>query len=103
MGLIIESTKDKKIVIQGTEIEVPTIYGRVEYGARIDGKTIEIALYTFANKEVFDSNVSVLPTNVPMGSYGFELKNNEPQNLDTSLSLAKIVLEEQGFKVTIEQ
>lgn len=103
MGLIIESTESKKILITGTELEVPSVYARVEYGARIDGKTIEIAIYTFASKETFSSNVGVLPTTIPMGSYGYELNNNEPQDVTTALNLTKLILEQDGYKVTIEE
>lgn len=102
MGLIIKSTKTKKIVIEGTDIEVPTIYGRVEFAARLDGKKLEVALSTFASVKAFENNASMLSTNVPMGNLNVELSTGQVQDLSTSLSYMKAALEQEGFEVEIE-
>ena len=39
MGLIINATDEKTITITGTEIQVPNVYGRIEFAGRADGKT----------------------------------------------------------------
>ncbi len=42
MGLLVNATADKKITIQGTEIEIPNVYVRLEFAGRADGKTLEV-------------------------------------------------------------
>jgi len=102
MGLIIKTTKEKKIVITGTYIELPTIYGRVEFAGRSDGKTLEISLSTYASLEAFENNASVITTSVPMGNVKIELAAGQSQDLDTSLNYMKAVLEQEGYEVEIE-
>jgi hypothetical protein len=103
MGLIIESTENKKILITGTDIELQTLYGRVEFAARANGKTLEIALSTFASLEAFEAKASVITTNVPMGNLNVELAVGQAQDLDTSLNYMKAALEQEGYSVVIEE
>jgi hypothetical protein len=51
MGLIINKTDEKTITIQGTTIEMDSVYGRIEFAGRADGKTMEINIATYASKE----------------------------------------------------
>lgn len=103
MGLIIISTETKKILITGTSIELPTIYGRVEFAARADGKTLEIALSTFASLEAFEAKASVMTTSVPMGNLTVKIEPTQSQDLTTSLLYMKAVLEQDGYEVIIEE
>jgi hypothetical protein len=103
MGLIIISTETKKILITGTQIELPNLYGRVEFAARADGKTLEIALSTFASLEAFENNASVITTNVPMGNLTVKIEPTQSQDLTTSLLYMKAVLEQDGYAVIIEE
>ncbi len=103
MGLIIESTENKKILITGTDIELQTLYGRVEFAARANGKTLEIALSTFASLGAFEAKASVITTNVPMGNLNVELEAGQAQDLDNSLMYMKAALEQEGYSVIIEE
>ena len=103
MGLIIISTETKKILITGTQIELPNLYGRVEFAARADGKTLEIALSTFASLEAFENNASVITTNVPMGNLTVKIEPTQSQDLTTSLLYMKALLEQDGYAVIIEE
>jgi hypothetical protein len=103
MGLIIESTENKKILITGTDIELQTLYGRVEFAARADGKTLEIALSTFASLEAFETKASVITTSVPMGNLNVELAVGQAQDLNNSLMYMKAALEQEGYSVVIEE
>jgi hypothetical protein len=103
MGLIIKSSEQKKVIILGTEIELPTIYGRVEFAGRADGKTLEISLSTFASLEAFENKASVITTNVPMGNLNVELEAGQAQDLDNSLMYMKLALEKEGFEVELEK
>ena len=98
MGLIISG----KITITGTEIEVPSVYGRIEFAGRADGKTLEVAISTYASKEAFTSGASVLSTNVQQGSFNAELREGELQSIDTAHEYSKQAFEQLGYTVEID-
>jgi hypothetical protein len=102
MGLIIKSTKDKKITIQGTSIEVPEVYGRLEFVGRASGTTIEVAIATYASKEAFKSGASVFSTTVEMGNINEPLKEGEVQSVETAHEYAKIAYEQRGYEVIVD-
>jgi hypothetical protein len=101
MGLIINSTEENKIIITGTTIEVPSVYGRIEFAGRADGKTLEIAVATYASKEAYETGASPLSTNVPMGNLTVEIKADEVQGLDTAHQYSKRAFENSGYIVQI--
>lgn len=102
MGLLVKSTETTKIIITGTSIELPEVYGRIEFAGRADGKTLEVALSTYASKEAYKSGASVISTSVPMGNVTVELQQGEMQSVETAHEHCKIVLEQQGFEVVID-
>jgi hypothetical protein len=102
MGLIINSTEENKIIITGTTIEVPSVYGRLEFAGRADGKTLEISVATYASKEAYETGASALSTNVPMGNLTVEIKPDEVQGLDTAHEYGKIAFENAGYIVVID-
>jgi hypothetical protein len=102
MGLLIKSTENQKITITGTEIEVPSVYGRIEFAGRADGKTLEVAVSTYASKEAFTSGASVLSTNVQQGSFNAELREGEIQSIDTAHEYSKQAFEQLGYTVEID-
>jgi hypothetical protein len=101
MGLLINETEENKITITGTEIEVPSVYGRIEFAGRADGKTLEIAIATYASKEAFKSGASAFSTNVQQGNLTVELQYGEEQGIDTALQYSKIAYEQMGYLVSI--
>ena len=102
MGLLIESTKDKSITITGTEISLPLVYGRIEFAARADGKTLEIAIGTYASRAAFESGAGQMFTDVPQGNITVELQTDEIQGLDTAHIYAQSAFEQMGYNVTIQ-
>jgi hypothetical protein len=102
MGLIIKSTENKKITIQGTAIEVPEVYGRLEFAGRADGKTLEVAVATYASKEAFTSGASVLSTTVQQGTFNAEILPTELQSIDTAHEYGKQAFEQLGYTVVID-
>jgi hypothetical protein len=102
MGLIIKSTEEKKITIQGTAIELNEVYGRIEFAGRADGKTLEVAVATYASKEAFESGASVLSTNVQQGSFNAEILPTELQSIDTAHEYGKQAFEQLGYSVEID-
>lgn len=101
MGLLINGTEEKKIVITGTEIEVPSVYGRIEFAGRADGKTLEIAIATYASKAAYKAGASALSTSVQQGNLTVELSEGQTQGLDMALEYAKITYEQMGYSVSI--
>ncbi len=98
MGLIISG----KITITGTEIVVPNVYGRIEFAGRADGKTLEVAVATYASKLAFESGASILSTNVQQGNFNVELKEGEMQSIDTAHEYAQQAFEQLGYTVIID-
>jgi hypothetical protein len=101
MGLLVSATAEKKILIKGTEIELPSVYVRLEYGARANGTTLEIAATTYESKEAYSNGASALLTNVPMSNNTVELQEGEQQNLQSAELYSKASYEELGYTTEI--
>jgi len=102
MGLIINATEENSIKIVGTDITLKSVYGRIEFAGRADGKTLEIAVSTYASKAAFESNASVLSTNVQQGSFTVEILPTELQSIDTAHEYGKQAFEQLGYIVEID-
>lgn len=103
MALIISATSEKKIIINGTETEIPSVYNRLEYAARIDGITIEIANFLFSNKTFFDNRIPIgvdVPTENIVAVV--DIEKGESQSLQAAEKYAKIAYESLGYEVTID-
>jgi hypothetical protein len=102
MGLIINATEEKSITIVGTDITLKSVYGRIEFAGRADGKTLEVAVATYASKEAFTSGASVLSTNVQQGSFNVEILPTEIQSIDTAHTYAVKAFEQLGYECVID-
>jgi hypothetical protein len=102
MGLIINKTEEKTITIQGTTIEMDSVYGRIEFAGRADGKTLEIAVTTYASYQAFTSGAAAFSTDVQMGSFTVELQPTEVQSIDTALQYASSAYTQQGYVVQVQ-
>lgn len=101
MGLIIKETKDKKITISGTDINIPQIYGRLTFAGHADGKTLEIGVGLFASKETFANNQPIFTT-VPAGNLNVQLLPTEKQSVETAHEYMKKAIENLGYIVEID-
>lgn len=102
MGLLINGTNQKKILINGTDIELPNVYVRLEFGARADGKTLEIAATTYASKKAFKEKQGAIFTDVQQGNFTVELQEGEEQNLKSAEFYLKLAFEQLGYNVENE-
>ena len=102
MGLLINATNEKTITIQGTTIEMDSVYGRIECAGRADGKTLEVSIATYASKEAYESGAAVLSTDVPMGNINVEIKPTEVQGLETAHKYAQIAFDNLGYNCVID-
>lgn len=101
MGLLVSATAEKKILIQGTEIELPSVYARLEYAARANGVTLEIAAATYDSLTTYEAGGSVLFTNVPQSNIVVELVEDQMQDLSSAEFYAKAGYEELGYSVEV--
>lgn len=99
MGLLVKSTKESKIIITGTTIEMPEVYCRIEFAGRANGTTLQIASSNYASELAFKEGANSITTNVPNGNLTVELKKEEMQTIETALNYIKSALELSGYEV----
>ena len=99
MGLLVSATAEKKILIQGTAIELPNVYVRVEFAARENGTTLEIAATTYASKSAFDDGAGAIFTDVQQGAFSVELVEGQAQDLTSAELYSKLAFEQMGYTV----
>ena len=99
MGLLVSATSSKKILIKGTEIELPSVYVRLEYAGRANGITLEIAASTYASKEAFKDGAGAIFTDVQQGAFSVELTEGQTQDLASAELYSKLAFEQMGYTV----
>lgn len=102
MGLFVKSTEEKKVLVKGTPIELDSVYLRVEFASRVDGRTMEIANYCYYDKQGFKDQ-TIVPTDLPAGSLTVEIAKDMEQTPETALAYMAEALKQQGYDVEIEK
>ena len=102
MGIFVKSTEEKKVNIKGTPIELESVYLRVEFASRADGQTMEIANYSYYDKQGFKDNV-IVPTDLPEGSLTVKIEAGTEQTSEVALAYMAEALKQQGYEVEIEK
>jgi hypothetical protein len=100
MAILIKSNEEKSITILGTELKLESVYGRLEFAGRADGKTLEIAVTTYASVATFESNQPIF-TDVQQGSFTVEILPTETQGLDTANKYSQLAFAQMGYTVEI--
>ena len=100
MGLLVSATAEKKILIQGTEIELPNVYVRLEYAGRANGITLEIAASTYASHEAYKSGAGAIFTDVQQGGFSVELQEGQMQDLTSAELYSRTAFEQLGYLVS---
>lgn len=102
MGLIIKATKEKTIQykdLSGNVQELPSVYARVEWAARENGRLVEAAFpYIFVSKAAFNLGASMIQTDILTSVNGEVLVQD---NLAVH-ELCKVELEKLGYLVEID-
>lgn len=94
MGFTLKAKEGFKIMIQGTDFEIETIYVRTRFMRSLDGKQLEVQANIYASEDKFrqderlvlsatvikEDDDSITPL-MPIGNYGF---NNVPENYDNN-------------------
>jgi hypothetical protein len=99
MGLLVKSTENAKIIITGTNVELPELYCRIEFAGRANGITLEVASSNYASKTAFKEGANSISTNVPNGNFTIELQEGETQTIETALAYTQVALEQAGYEV----
>ena len=99
MGLLVSATSSKKILIKGTEIELPSVYVRLEYAGRANGVTLEIAAATYASHEAYKDGAGAIFTDVQQGAFSVELVDAQMQDLTSAELYSKLAFEQLGYTV----
>jgi hypothetical protein len=99
MGLLVSATAEKKILIKGTEIELPSVYVRLEYAGRANGVTLEIAAATYASHEAYKDGAGAIFTDVQQGAFSVELVDAQMQDLSSAELYSKLAFEQLGYLV----
>ena len=100
MGLLIESTQEKPIIISGTDIQLPSVYCRIEFAGRKDGITLEIGTLIYASKQAYIEGKNIF-TNIDNQPFAVELKTGEIQDINIALNYTKIYFDNLGYNTTI--
>jgi hypothetical protein len=102
MALIITPTTEKLIYVQGTTIELPQVYNRLEFSCRPNGIAMEIAFYTYETLAAYEAG-SAVPTDIPTGNLNVDIDPlTQEQNVEAAHELAKTYYEGLGYNVTIK-
>jgi len=102
MALIITPTTEQKIYVQGTTIELPQVYNRLEFVCRSNGTTIEITFSTYLDYSSFLRR-SLVPTDLPTRTLIVDIDPlTQTQGLDSAHELAKSWYESLGYSVSID-
>ena len=100
MAILVKSNAEKSITISGTELKLDSVYARFEFAARADGKTLEIAVATYASKSTFESNQPIF-TDVQQGNFTVEILPTELQDLNSANKYASLAYEQMGYTTEI--
>jgi len=102
MALIIETTSNNLIHVQGTAIELATVYIRLEFVCSANGTTMEILFYTYADHDAYLAG-NALPTDLPPGNLTADINPVEQtQGLWAAHELARDWYESLGYIVSID-
>jgi len=100
MAILIKSNEEKSITISGTNLQLESVYARLEFAARADGKTLEIAVVTYASETTFESNQPIF-TDVQQGSFTVEILPTELQDINSANKYTSLAFEQLGYTTEI--
>ena len=102
MALILTSTQQRKITILGTDLEISSVYLRIEFNSRINGVSMDINAIPYASKQMYLNGIPVSVDIVsPKISKNIDT-TTQVQGNDAAHTLLKSFYEENGYTVTID-
>lgn len=102
MALIITPTTEQKIYVQGTVIELPQVYNRLEFSCRANGTTMEVAFATYTDHTAYAMQ-SRVPTDLPTRNLTQDIDIlTQVQGMEAAHQLAKTWYESLGYTVVVD-
>jgi len=90
----------KDIFIKGTDIELDSVYARIEFKALPDGSTISVTFKTYKDQSFFLSGQE-LDTTINVQTFDFAILETETQSIETALTYTAERFTEMGYTATI--
>jgi hypothetical protein len=87
------------ILIQGTDIEITSVYVRIIFTCNIDG-SLTINYKTYLNNDAYLSNKEIV-TDIINLTYNFVILETETQSLETALLYMQNIFIELGYNAII--
>ena len=95
------TTIDAKVIhIKGTDIELPSVYGRASLFCSQNGITISVNVRTYIDYNAY-KNSSELITDINQLSFDFVIVETEMQSIDVALQYAKNRFIELGYNCEV--
>ena len=91
----------KSIHIKGTEIELPSVYARIEFKAHEDGKTVTVNFKTYKDRSFFDLKKEIY-TDINTKSFDFAVLDTEEQSLSVVMQYSISKFEDLGYSAVID-
>ena len=99
MGILL-TKNTKPILIQGTDIELNSVYIRVSVNCSFDGKTISVSSKTFVDYLLYLQDKNII-TNINHLNYDFAILETETHSIETALIYMQNKFIELGFNAEI--
>ena len=103
MALEISKQDEAKLTIQGTSIELDSIYARIELAAAANGVDMQMGMYYYEDAAAFDGGASVLKIKEMKSLYNAQadIEEGETQSILIASEKVKADLEAAGYSVSI--
>lgn len=99
MGILI-TPNTELIKVHGTDIELTSVYARIEFVAHSDGSTISVTYKTYLDHAHFLTGDCV-HTSIHESQFDFAILLTETQSIDTALTYTAQRFTEMGYTATI--
>ena len=103
MALEISKTADASLTIQGTSIELDSIYARIELAAAANGIDMQMRMYYYEDAASFEAGSGVVKITEMKSLYSgqADIAAGETQTILLASEKVKAALEAEGYTVTI--
>lgn len=99
MGILLQPNTET-IKVHGTDIELDSIYARIEFVAHSDGSTISVTFKTYKDQSFFFIGEELFTT-LHAKTFDFAILETETQSIETALSYMAERFTEMGYSTTI--
>jgi hypothetical protein len=99
MGILLQPNTEL-IKVHGTDIELTSVYARIQFTAHPDGSTISVTFKTYKDQSYFIANDELFTT-IHAQTFDFAILETETQSIETALSYTAERFTELGYTATI--